>query len=192
VTWFARPDTIVTAADLDPLTGERVPERWLDRRPTVSDFCAANSVPAIAEMNRYDQRGRVILPPAYARWFRSPDNWLRTSEVALSATPNPASSNPASSHRASSALAHSPSLHITSPLAGSTLILDPDLPGGGRRLPLRASSPLAAPLWSSPSLAIDHQGRSATATLTPGQHEIRLHDPGTGQTTTTSITVRSL
>ena len=182
VTWFARPATIVRAADLDPLTGERVPERWLDRRPTVSDFCAADAVPAIAEMNRYDQRGRVILAPAYARWLRSQDNWLRTSEVALSTTPNPASSS----------LAHSPSLHITSPLAGSTLILDPDLPGGGRRLPLRASSPLAAPLWSSPSLAIDHQGRSATATLTPGQHEIRLHDPGTGQTATTSITVRSL
>jgi penicillin-binding protein 1C len=164
-----------------------VPERWLDRRPTVSDFCAAYAVPAIAEMNRYDQRGRVILPPAYARWLRSPDNWLRTSEVALSATPDPASSS-----RASPTLAHSSSLHITSPLAGSTLILDPDLPGGGRRLPLHASSPLAAPLWSSPSLAIDHQGRSATATLTPGQHEIRLHDPGTGQTATTSITVRSL
>ena len=83
-------------------------------------------------------------------------------------------------------------LRISSPLTGSTLILDPDLPAGGQRLPLRASAPLADPEWSSASLAIERDGPSAVARLVPGRHEIRLHDPVSGETTSATITVRSL
>jgi len=176
VSWYARPEAIAEA-DVDPLTGERVPPEWMSRRPVVREKCAAAAMPPIAAADRYDGLGRVVLSRDYARWLRGPDNWLGAME-AVAGT--------------SARRSRGEALRISSPLAGSTLILDPDLPAGGQRLPLRASAPLSDPEWSSASLAIEQDGPSAVARLVPGRHEIRLHDPVSGETTSATITVRSL
>ena len=174
--WPAPPPGI-TEIDVDPLTGERVPTEWIGRRPLVREKCSLAAVPPVAPSERYDVLGRVVLPREYGRWLRGPENWLGASEAVAG-----------SEGRRDRGQV----LRITSPLAGSTVLLDPDLPGGGQRLPLRANAALAAPEWSSPTLDIVREGPSAFANLVPGRHEIRLHDPETGAEATALITVRSL
>jgi len=172
----ARPDTIAEI-EVDPLTGERLPAEWRGRRPVVREKCDLSAMPPVAPVERYDVLGRVVLPREYGRWLRGPDNWLGAAEAVVGSDVR---------------RGRNQSLQIVSPLAGSTLILDPDLPGGGQRLPLRANTPLENPEWSSPTLDIEHAGRRAFARLTPGRHEIRLHDRQTGADATAVITVRSL
>ena len=175
VTWFERPDLVVEA-EVDPLTGERVPSELMPRRPTVTEKFTAASVPLVAPADRYDALARVVLPREYHRWLRSGDNWLGAQAVAGTAA----------------ARDRGHPFKIVSPLAGSTLILDPDLPGGGLKLPLRANDPSAPAQWSSDTLEIEHEGDSAIARLTVGRHEIRAFDPATGSTAKATITVRSL
>jgi penicillin-binding protein 1C len=143
----------------------------------MTEKCARHALPGQAPVDRYDAMGRVRLPGDYARWLRSRDNWLgEQSAVAVSGLTRDSSS----------------AIRITSPVAGSTLILDPDLPEGGRRLPLRASSPLDAPQWTSTTLEIENEGSMWAAQLVPGRHEIRLRDGRTGAEARAVITVRSL
>ncbi|MFN0129201.1 MAG: penicillin-binding protein 1C [Verrucomicrobiales bacterium] len=175
-TWLPRPHSVVDV-EVDPLTGEQVPAEWRSRRPVISTPCARDSIPPVASLIRYDRMGRVILPRDYHTWIRGKDNWLGISEVTVGLEPGPGRDS---------------ELRITFPLAGTTLILDPDLPGGGRRLPLRANAPVPDPLWSSPSLEISQSESVAFAWLVPGRHEIRLQDRHSGATVTTTINVRSL
>lgn len=175
-TWPAQPDTIAET-DVDPLTGKPVPVEWTARRPAVREKCALTALPAAAPPERYDVLGRVILPREYTRWLRSPDNWLGAMDAVAGTGLLAERGHP---------------LRITSPLAGTTLILDPDLPGGGQRLPLKASAPLAEAEWSSDSLAIEHDGQATFAHLIPGEHKIRLRNPQSGESAVAAITVRSL
>ena len=176
VAWFERPDAIAEA-EVDPLTGERIPAEWRGRRPAVVEKFIDTALPPLAPPERYDVLGRVVLPRDYARWLRGGENWTGSDAVAGTEALRDWDEGP---------------LRITSPVAGATLILDPDLPGGGLRLPLRASAPLVRAEWSSDSLAIEHDGATTFARLAVGRHEIRLHDPESGETATAAITVRSL
>jgi penicillin-binding protein 1C len=130
----------------------------------------------VAADDRYDGLGRVVLPREYDRWLRSELNWVGAQAVA---GPMPGR------------LRDQP-LRIVSPLAGATLILDPDLPGGGRKLPLRTNPPAAGAEWSSETLEIDVEGGRSFAHLKVGRHEIRVRDAASGETAAATITVRSL
>ena len=52
---------------VDPLTGHLV---TADRQGAVIEKCL--SAPAAAQNSDYDETGKVILPPAYAAWAKSP------------------------------------------------------------------------------------------------------------------------
>ena len=83
-------------------------------------------------------------------------------------------------------------LRITSPLAGSTILLDPDLPESGRRLRLRTNFPDAATHWSSETLPIEQNSGAAIARLAQGRHRITARNTRTGDTTETWVNVKSL
>lgn len=174
--WLERPAG-VTEVDVDPLTGEQVPPEWKGQRPTVREKCLVSARPPVAPLDRYDPMGRVVLPREYARWLRGPENWLGAGEAVAGSAGRHPDRQP---------------LRITSPVAGSTLLLDADLPDGGRRLPLRTNAPVSGARWSSATLDVVQDGDRAFARLVPGEHEIRLYDPGTGAEVASRITVRSL
>lgn len=165
--WFPQPPSIVQV-DVDPLTGLPRPPALAARRPLATEPFRRDLAPSAPDPDRYDSLGRVRLDPSYASWLASPDNWLGNDAVA-SALPSPQQP-----------------WHISSPLAGTTLLLDPDLPQGGTALTLRTDPPQPGIQWSSPSLHIqDH-----TASLTPGRHEITARDPATGLSRSTWIQVQ--
>ena len=113
---------------------------------------------------------RRSLAQDYDEWFASADN-LRRDHLALGSEPAPRSFT----------------LRIISPAAGSTYLLDPELPSRGMRLQLISNAPVPS-RWSSPTLTIDGD----TALLTPGTHAVTAEDPGTGQAVTRRFTVESL
>lgn len=80
------------------------------------------------------------------------------------------------------------SWRILSPLPGTTLLLDPDFPQGGRALSLRVDPPGAAVFWSSLGLTIEDR----TASLIPGRHEVTVRNPATGREVSTWVLVRRL
>ena len=171
--WFERPADII-GMDVDPLTGLPVPPRLTGKRPAVAEKFLRDRAPdKSAGANSYDDAGRVLLPAGYTAWLAGPDNWLGAAAVASDhAEPEP--------------------FRILSPLPGASLLLDPDLPDGGRRLPLRSTSPNAEVEWSSPTLKIESTAHGALAMLEPGTHALTARHKGTGETKTAAITVRKL
>ncbi len=171
--WYDRPPEIVEL-EVDALTGRPVPPRLSGRRPAVLEKFRRDLAPASdAGSNLYDAAGRVLLPSAYAAWLAGPDNWLGATAVA--------------SDRIESA-----AFRILSPLPGASVLLDPDLPEGGRRMPLRTTAPAGAVSWSSPTLTIEATPRGAIALLEPGQHTLTARDAASGQTLQAVISVRKL
>ena len=69
-------------------------------------------------------------------------------------------------------------------------MLDPDLPGNGKQLPLRTDFPEST-TWSSATLKIDFVDGVGTAILSPGTHRITLTDRA-GRSVTRSIVVEEL
>ena len=68
---------------------------------------------------------------------------------------------------------------ITSPAPGTVLVLDPDLPEGGRRLRLRGNGEEGV-RWESQTLDIECL-KAPTAILKPGRHWIQAVDEATGR-----------
>jgi hypothetical protein len=143
--------------EVDPLTGLPVPAAWKARRPQRSDWFLRERIPSPDDgMDRYDSSGRVRLGPEFADWLAGPGNWLTSDAVAV-------------------AEAHdSGPLQILAPLPGTRILLDSDLPQGGRVLTLRANRSARPIHWQSATLEILADGTSAR--LTPGRHEIRASD----------------
>lgn len=168
--WYPMPSSIVTR-EVDPLTGFPRPEHLTASRPVITEKFRRMLAPTAPDPSRYDAAGRVILPHEYAAWLAGPDNWLGLTTVAAGADPT-----------------GNPEWSIASPLPGTTLLLDPDLPRGGRYLPLRTHPARDGFQWNSPTLTIENQA----AWLVPGRHELEVTDPGTGRTARTWITVRAL
>ncbi len=171
-TWFERPEGIADM-EVDPLTGERVPAAVADRRPVVLEKCLAESPPSVAPEWRYDALGRVVLARDYARWLRSDENWRGAQAIA---------GNFALRDDAAG-------LKITSPLPGSTLILDPDLPDSGALLPLKSNA--AGVTWQSGTLPIEVDDGRPYARLVPGRHTLQV-TTATGESAVAAITVKSL
>lgn len=171
--WFARPAEVVEM-EVDPLTGKPVPPRLAGRRPAVMEKFLRENAPDRADgINDYDASGRVLLSAAYAAWLAGPDNWLGAAAVATKR-------------------AGSGAFRILSPLQGASVLLDPDLPDGGRRLPLRCSLPPAGVEWSSDTLQIERSPAGAVAWLEEGTHQITAREKTTGEVKTSSIVARKL
>jgi penicillin-binding protein 1C len=171
--WFQRPPEIIEV-QVDPLTGKPVPPRLAGRRPAVTEkFLRDNAPDNAAGANAYDASGRVLLPSSYAAWLAGPDNWLGAAAVATDK-------------------AEPGTFRILSPLRGASVLLDPDLPDGGRRLPLRSTAPSSEVEWSSPTLKIESTGQGAVAILEPGEHKITVRHKTTGESQETGVAVRKL
>ncbi len=171
--WYERPPEIVEL-EVDALTGKPVPPRLAGRRPAVLEKFRRDLAPAKdAGRDLYDAAGRVLLPSSYAAWLAGPDNWLGAAAVATDRM------EPAA-------------FRILSPLPGASVLLDPDLPDGGRRLPLRTTAPAGSVEWSSPTLRIEATPRGAVALLEPGQHTLTARVSASGETLTATVSVRKL
>jgi len=171
--WFERPAEVI-AMEVDPLTGKPRPSRLAGKRPAVVEkFLRENAPAADAGEGRYDAGGRVLLPRRYAAWLAGPDNWLGTAAVA-------------------SALEPAEEFRILAPLDGATVLLDPDLPDGGRRLVLRSTAPAEETEWTSATLQIESSARGAIAVLEPGEHTLTARSAKSGETRQANFTVRGL
>lgn len=171
--WFERPPEVVEV-EVDPQTGKPVPQRLKGRRPAVLEkFLRENAPDTTPNDLAYDATGRLLLSRDYAAWLAGPDNWLGAAAVSTS------EAEPAA-------------LRILSPVPEARLLLDPDLPDGGRRLPLRSSAPPAEVEWRSDTLKIESTPHGRVALLTPGEHRITLRHLPSGEVREARITVRDL
>lgn len=153
VTWFAKPDLIVSAR-IDPRTGKRLTPQSPAARMSREEFFVAGAEPPAAEAADYEAgTGRAILPPEFSGWSRSRDNWMGDLVVCDGSGPV---SRP---------------LRITNPVAGTVIRLDPDIAGNGSRLMLEAEPP-AGVKWTSGTLEVRFEGGRAIALLKPGRHQI--------------------
>lgn len=175
--WYERPESLVEI-EIDPRTGRRVVEGSGFRpRHTVREWCLRDRLPPPAREEDYDEAGRVRLEPIYAAWLAGEGKSFADRYVA------------------DAAAAAEPRLRIVSPLPGTVAYLDPDLPGGGRRFPLKAESyGIAEVRWSSDTLKIESESATGRSwlILEPGSHEIVATDPRTGLRSAATIAVEAL
>lgn len=168
--WPPPPPSIL-ALDTDPLTGKRVPP---DHPRARREFAHASHLPASLAASDIAAEGRVILPAEYRAWLASPEN-----------------RHPARFAGVTAPLAQSVP-RILFPAPGTTIVLDPSLPGGGGRLTLESDLDEHLRVrWSSPTLTIgDAPNGRSQARLTPGRHELTATHPESGQSATTWIEVK--
>lgn len=180
--WLERPESVADIV-IDPRTGRRVdPAGPLQPLMTVRLIAPRRSLPTAASADDYDSEGRAWIDPIYASWTAGPENWL--GQTVRPGPPPPAgtahSDAPADARADASPPSPPPAPRIVEPAEGAVLLLDPDLPGGGRQLLLRHSGAADAPLlWHSDTLTIERPGpdHPAHALLLPGRHQIHLLDP---------------
>ncbi len=156
-TWYQQPPSVIQR-QIDPLTGRCVPPGIRINRPTTVELFLESSPPMAATPSDYDTLGRIYLPGVYAAWLETAPRQIKERmNVRTSAETSP--------------------FHITSPLPGMVIFLDPDLPNGGRllRLSTDQNSPI---IWSSNTLSINPADQ--TAHLVPGDHSLVAEDPETG------------
>lgn len=184
-TWYSAPENLVECS-IDPITGKRLESPddaqrargaglqpaieglpGMDALAPVREKFLASALPPLASPADYDAAGRVILGAEYREWLAGADNWLAGRAVA---------------QRTGTAL------RITFPLPGTTFYLDPDLPGEGRRVTLRAEG-AGALAWHSETLPFAQENGRQLALLTEGHHEISVYDPATGARAQTWIEV---
>lgn len=185
-TWYPRPDHIVTAR-IDPLNGKRLPEPGLgpqlhQAQHTRSEVFRAQNLPRPISAEDYDFQDRTLLPTRYATWFAKNNHTLQ-NRAAIRIPTIPASSPKKDTP-----------FQILSPLAGTTVYLDKDLPNGGRVFKLKTSSQAATGIiWSSPTLRIDSKETSSPiAILEPGTHQLIATDPSSAYRASVTLTVESL
>jgi len=179
--WYSQPNGIVEV-EIDPLTGKRIDPDALGFRPrhTRLEVFRRDRLPPMASIADYDLESRVILPPRYAAWYASDANHLRSRAVIRNRIDVPilTAFGPAE-------------LRILSPLDGTTAILDPDLPHGGRRFPLRVEGGGTVE-WTSDTLTIEQSDDRDWVILEPGRHRVIATDPTTGAQAVTEIEVEAL
>ena len=126
------------------------------------DFCrmAELATPEdVARMpqGKYDSEGRAVLSARYAEWYATcPYRHLYVTNAA-----GPTERRPS----------------ILIPAHGSTLTLDPSLPGSGDLVELRSTLPAASATWHCDTLQIIHRHGKYYARLTPGVHTLRVSAP---------------
>ncbi len=168
-TWFAMPKDIVRAR-IDPRTGKRLTPQTPAARVSREEFFISGKLPAVAQANDYDARGRAILPREYAAWIGGNANWLGDLVTTAESDARPV-------------------LRITNPIPGTVVILDPDIRNGGSRLLLQAAGSKQA-RWSCKTLELRSEGAHTFAILKPGRHEIELSDEASGLNAMTFVIVQ--
>lgn len=151
LTWYARPMHLVSVR-IDPRNGKLIGPQSPVVRQSYSEWLPANRLPPLATVADYEPKsGRAWLPPMYKDWVKSKDNWLSSLVVCAAAEPTQA-------------------FHITQPVNGLVIRLDPDL-SKDQRLVLQAV-PDDYVAWHSATLPIQRRGSQSTALLHPGEHTI--------------------
>ncbi|NWK57067.1 penicillin-binding protein 1C [Verrucomicrobiaceae bacterium N1E253] len=168
--WFDQPSGMIRC-HIHTSTGKQFPEA---NEHTIEMLLPADTLPLMSQRGDFDTHGKVILDQRYSAWLTSEGDRARYT---LSSDLNPP------------AFHHHP-LRILSPSREAKYLLDPDLPGNGKKLALRTDFPGRA-IWSSPTLEISTKNGESTAILTPGVHLIHLRDHS-GRQTSRSIEVEEL
>jgi len=164
-TWYRTPAKVVERS-IHPLTGKLLADA--DVRGVREKFLF-DQLPAAESPVDYDAAGNVQLGPEYADWFRSAENSVHDRAV-LAAADN--------------------DLQITSPLPGSTYLVDPDVPST-RKIPLVANGG-AQMEWRSESLTCRSEAGADFALASDGEHRIVVTDLASGRHAETWIRIRSL
>lgn len=168
VTWYARPPELVTAR-IDPRTGKRLTPLVPPARVSRDELFLADRQPPPASADDYDEQGRAVLPPEYAAWVRSRDNWMGDLvTVGHGNGPRP--------------------WHIHSPIPGTVVHLDEDIPGAARRLFLQTQPPQPVD-WQCDTLEILEDGGLPYVNLVPGRHSLRAVHRHTQESRTTFVIV---
>jgi hypothetical protein len=128
----------------------------------------------------YSIDGKNILPLQYASWFRGEGKRIgaicQLEEREVASKPDIAAS-----------------FKIISPMNGTTAYLDPDLPSGGQRFPLRIEGNGEVEVeWTSDSLEIETRDDRSWVILKQGTHQVEAIDPVTGEKKVTRIVVEVL
>ena len=163
--WYRTPNAIVERK-VHPLTGKLLAD---DDPRGVREKFVADRLPAVESATDYDGAGNVRLSAEYADWFRSAENSIRDRTVLANAADE---------------------LLITSPLAGSIYVVDPDVPST-RKIPLLANGN-AKVQWRSDSLVCRSEDGLDFAVAAEGEHRLIAIDPATGRQTETRIRIRFL
>ncbi|MGI8435594.1 MAG: penicillin-binding protein 1C [Chthoniobacterales bacterium] len=162
--WYPTPPQIVER-NVHPLTGKLLSD---DDARGVTEKFLADHLPASETPNDYDAEGRVQLGAEYAQWYASAENSLRKRTVV--------------------ATDRSP-VRITSPLADSVYLIDPDVRSSAQIPLLAAGEGLT---WTSASLrCLDVNGHTV-AIATEGEHRIQVTETKTGRSAEVRVTIRSL
>jgi penicillin-binding protein 1C len=168
-TWFLEPKDI-RRARIDPRTGRQLTAQSPPSRLSREELFIAGSLPPAAMRGDYDDRGRALLPPEFAKWVRSSDNWL--GDLVTCAEQGSAA----------------PTWRIAHPIPGTVIQLDADLPGRGMRL-LLETEPQVPVQWRCESLPVRHDGGQAYVLLRAGRHEFIAHDAASGEVKRTHVIV---
>lgn len=158
---------------IDARTGRREGTLPLPRAHVREEWASPETMPQEASAGDYDAEGRACLDSRYTEWFTSPsctvgDAYCLLPEAWSGEAPR-----------------------ILVPADGSRLVLDPEMPGAGRRLKLRSNLPAGA-VWSCPTLTIMQYGDEASALLEPGVHVITVRHPELKLEQRAAVTVREL
>ncbi len=167
--WFEKPESISLIV-IDPRTGRRVNPGTVGAR---TELCQSLHLPLYAASTDYSDQGLAWLDATFAEWFQGIHNH-RKGEFSL------ASERPAVE-----------TLRILAPADGTTCLLDPELPSGGRKLRLASSMPTAAQ-WSSPTLQLEAGSPEPLAILVPGTHVLVATDSRDGSVRQVTIHVEEL
>jgi len=142
--WYAQPDGIAESW-IDPVTGVRLAERGesLSGSAVREVYLEEKPPPSAPE------RGPVVLPAVYAEWLQDAGrSWQRFFATERTAAQP---------------------FRILFPTNGTRIVMDPDLPNGGRLLAPKADHPVK---WSSPSLEIVEVGGRPFFRIEPGRHTL--------------------
>ena len=162
--WYSKPDGVIERS-IHPLTGKVVA---VDDPRAIWERFLSDNVPPNETTDDYVADGGIRLGPEYAQWLKSGENGLG-DRVAL-ATDSP--------------------LNITSPLPGSTYVVDPDIPSS-RSIPLSVAGS-GRVNWKSESLECVNEQGHQVARASEGEHRIIVTDLDTGRTAETWVRIRSL
>lgn len=124
----------------------------------------------LTRQGEYDAEGRALLSSRYAEWMQQQGD-RRYFAVAED---SPTGRAPA----------------ILIPGNGTTVTLDPRLPGNGSLLELRSTLPAATVRWHCNTLPIFRRGNAWYARLSPGRHTLHATDSNSGASATSSFRVR--
>jgi penicillin-binding protein 1C len=163
--WYPRPADIVER-DVHPLTGKLL---MAPRPNAVHEKFLVGHLPQEEAPSDYDEQGRVVLGPEYQEWLASAQNSLGT-QVAEAA--------------------RAPDLRLVAPVAGTTFVVDPDVPSSAR-IPLLARGH-GALVWHSDSLVCREENGRCYAEATPGTHRLSVRDSETGKVAETWVVVKEL